>query len=136
MFLGCEHFYKTSFDQEEETKMEIAVSDQAAEVLLQKVGDDKAFVIALNEEVEESSMSDHSCAKGSQFQIIPLFADVDADLIPMENPTFNVYTSEEAAPLFVEEVTMDFNPRLNSFQLMCDNQYIDSNIKLKNYFFS
>lgn len=116
--------------------MEIAVSDQATEVLLQKVGDDKAFVIALNEEVEESSMSDHSCAKGSQFQIIPLFADVDADLIPMENPTFNVYTSEEAAPLFVEAVTMDFNPRLNSFQLMCDNQYVDSNIKLKNYFFS
>ena len=116
--------------------MEIVVSDQAAEVLLQKVGDDKAFLIALNGEVEESPMSDHSCAKGSKFQIIPLFAEVDADLVPMENATFTVYSSEEAAPLLDEEVTMDFNPRLNSFQLLCNNQYVDSNIKLKNYFFS
>ncbi|EOH93705.1 iron-sulfur cluster biosynthesis family protein [Enterococcus pallens] len=116
--------------------MEIVVSDQAAEVLLQKVGDDKAFVIALNEEVEALAMSDHSCAKGSQFQIIPLFADVDANLVPMENSTFTVYTSEEAAPLLIDEVTMDFDPRLNSFQLISDNQPIDSNIKLKNYFFS
>lgn len=116
--------------------MEIVVSDQAAEVLLQKVGDDKAFVIALNEEVEASAMSDHSCAKGSQFQIIPLFTGVDANLVPMENSTFTVYTSKEAATLLVEEVKMDFNPRLNSFQLISDNQLIDSNIKLKNYFFS
>ncbi|MGG5319013.1 iron-sulfur cluster biosynthesis family protein [Enterococcus sp. AZ072] len=116
--------------------MQIVVSDQAAEVLLDKVGDTKAFLIALTKEIEETSMSDHSCAKGSQFQIIPLFTEGEVELIPMENPIFTVYSSKEAAPLLVEKVLMDFNPRLNSFQLMCDNQYVDSNIKLKNYFFS
>ena len=116
--------------------MNITVSDQAAEILENKLGDDKAFLIALNNEVEGSSQSDHSCAKGSLFQVIPLFTEVDVALVPMTNATFNVYLSKEAAPLITDGATMDFDTQLNSFQLACDSQSIDSNIKLKNYFFS
>ncbi|MBO1308633.1 iron-sulfur cluster biosynthesis family protein [Enterococcus sp. 669A] len=116
--------------------MEITVSDKAAEVLLDKLGDDNAFLLALNEEVEGSELREHSCAKGNHFQVIPLFSETDVELIPLENPTFNVYTSEDAKALLSEHVEMDFNPRLNSFQIMCNHRYVDSNIKLKNYFFS
>ncbi|MGM0215995.1 iron-sulfur cluster biosynthesis family protein [Enterococcus sp. AZ109] len=116
--------------------MEITVSDQAAEVLFNKLGDDNAFLLALNDEVEGSELREHSCAKGNYFQVVPVFTEVDSKLIQLANETFNVYTSEDGQALLSEQVAMDFNPHLNSFQIMCNHQYVDSNIKLKNYFFS
>ncbi|MDT2598218.1 iron-sulfur cluster biosynthesis family protein [Enterococcus hulanensis] len=116
--------------------MNITLTDTASEIIRNKVGDDKAFLLALNDGPNAFVAHDWCCAKGNQFQIVPVFNQVDGYTTKLSNPEFNVYVSEEEKPYLADHLVMDFDAKMNSFQLKCENNTIDSNIKLKNYFFS
>ncbi|GCF95643.1 hypothetical protein NRIC_35340 [Enterococcus florum] len=116
--------------------MEIYVTDSAAEVLNRKVGDDKAFLIALNDPSNGFAAHEWFCAKGSAFQIVPIFTPVEGYDTRIQNPEFNVYISKHEKPSLGEQLTMDFDTQMNSFQLKCEKGTLDSNIKLAHYFFS
>lgn len=117
-------------------KMNITLTDTASEIIRNKVGDDKAFLLALNDGPNAFAAHDWCCAKGNQFQIVPVFNQVEGYTTKLSNPEFNVYVSEEEKPYLADHLFMDFDTKMNSFQLKCENNTIDSNIKLKNYFFS
>ena len=107
--------------------MEITMSKNAVETLIEKVGENTKIALALINDSDPFLRDKGAFAKGSFFQIIPFVSEFGEYATKIEHPLLDIYTSK---------LNMDFNKQLDSFSLENEIAVLDYNIKLKNCFFS
>lgn len=119
--------------------MKLIVTNEAEEVLIQRIGYKKSFIITSLNPRDYRVADMGPCAKGSHFQIIPRLAENrfnEQYKWIIENEQFRVYVAQSDVELLGEWITIEFNHLLNSFTLKNEHHILDHNIKLKDYFFS
>lgn len=116
--------------------MEITLSKNAVETLIEKVGENTKIALALINESDPFLRDKGAFAKGSFFQIIPFVSDFGEYATKIEHPLLEIYTSKVEQSYFGKRLNMDFNKQLDSFSLENESAVLDYNIKLKNCFFS
>ncbi|MBF8808083.1 MAG: iron-sulfur cluster biosynthesis family protein [Enterococcus lacertideformus] len=116
--------------------MEITMTKQAMEALIEKVGEDSKIALALIDSSDPFLRDKGACAKGSFFQIIPFFTEFGKYVNKIEHPILDIYTSKLEASYLGRSLNLAYNQQLHSFSLENEIVVLDRNIKLNNCFFS
>lgn len=116
--------------------MEMLVTTEAKDVLCRQLGENHAFILASRTKENQKLRELGCCAKGSYFQIVPIYGKSQKYNQAVENEAFQVFTSTEDQAILGEEIALDYCDKLNSFILESSGGVVDYNMKLKNYFFS
>ena len=116
--------------------MEITMTKNAMEALIEKVGEDSKIALAFIDSSDPFIRDKGACAKGSFFQIIPFFTEFGKYVNKIEHPMLEIYTSKLEASYLGRHLNLAYNKQLNSFSLENEIVVLDHNIKLNNCFFS
>ncbi|OQO71503.1 hypothetical protein BH747_01330 [Enterococcus villorum] len=116
--------------------MEITMTKDAMEALIEKVGEDSKIALAFIDSSDPFLRDKGACAKGSFFQIIPFFTEFGKYVNKIEHPMLEIYTSKLEASYLGRHLNLAYNKQLNSFSLENEIVVLDHNIKLNNCFFS
>ncbi|EOH87344.1 iron-sulfur cluster biosynthesis family protein [Enterococcus villorum] len=116
--------------------MEITMTKNAMEALIEKVGEDSKIALAFIDSSDPFLRDKGACAKGSFFQIIPFFTEFGKYVNKIEHPMLEIYTSKLEASYLGRHLNLAYNKQLNSFSLENEIVVLDHNIKLNNCFFS
>ena len=116
--------------------MEMLVSTEAKDVLCRQLGENHAFILASRTEENQELRDKGCCAKGSYFQIVPIYGKSQQYNQSVENEEFQVFISTEDQANLGTEIELDYCNELNSFILENSDGVLYYNMKLKNYFFS
>lgn len=115
--------------------MEITMSKNAVETLIEKVGENTKIALALINDSDPFLRDKGAFAKGSFFKSFLCF-EFGEYATKIEHPLLDIYTSKLEQNYFGKRLNMDFNKQLDSFSLENEIAVLDYNIKLKNCFFS
>lgn len=107
--------------------MKITITPDAV-AALQKRFETRGFILALNDGTNRFSNVGGSCAVADKFQIIPIESATAPFTEILENPDFTVYTSTDELPFLGEQLALDIDKRLNTFQLKNRSGRLDANV--------
>ncbi|MDU5333134.1 iron-sulfur cluster biosynthesis family protein [Enterococcus sp.] len=116
--------------------MEMLVSNKARDALYRQLGGNHSFILASRTEDNQKLRDRGCCAKGSYFQIVPIYGKSQKYNQSVENEAFQFFTSTDDQAILGEKIELDYCDDLNSFILESSGGVVDYNMKLKNYFFS
>lgn len=116
--------------------MEITMTKNAMEALIEKVGEDSKIALAFIDSSDPFLRDKGACAKGIFFQIIPFFTEFGKYVNKIEHPMLEIYTFKLEASYLGRHLNLAYNKQLNSFSLENEIVVLDHNIKLNNCFFS
>ncbi|WP_320338306.1 iron-sulfur cluster biosynthesis family protein [Enterococcus faecium] len=89
--------------------MEITMSKNAVETLIEKVGENTKIALALINDSDPFLRDKCAFAKGSFFQIIPFVSEFGEYATKIEHPLLDIYTSKLEQNYFGKRLNMDFN---------------------------
>lgn len=115
--------------------MEITMSKNAVETLIEKVGENTKIALALIND-SDPFLRDKVLLQKAAFSNHSFVSEFGEYATKIEHPLLDIYTSKLEQNYFGKRLNMDFNKQLDSFSLENEIAVLDYNIKLKNCFFS